>query len=350
MKTKLLKLCATFLCVLLCSCGVNLEQKDAEVSDVEYGSLSINKAIDNKALWAEDLVYASVYVTGTGIDYEISQTNIELKNGAGSFFIDKIPAGKNRVVTVKALNKHKAEVFNVVIRNIVDIEPGQTSYVTVDWASTVLGTVFSKLHDAKVDLATVSKSEIENVIDSSVHSSLINTDAIFTDYKAGSLKAKSNYVMQAATLSFACDKDKYTVQVCDPISKVMDASSGSATVTNVAPGTWNVYLLDSDKKIVQQKLVQFTNGQTETVSFATVKDKIILHVYDYINIYTWGSSDSNLEKKHQSMTKEGSSNWYTITLNVTKSNIIFTKEAGGWNGQTSDLVQTAGEWWYKDNI
>ena len=48
------------------------------------------------------------------------------------------------------------------------------------------------------------------------------------------------------------------------------------------------------------------------------------------------------------MTKEGSSNWYTITLNVTKSNIIFTKEAGGWKGQTSDLVQTAGEWWYKD--
>ena len=348
MKTKLLKLCATFLCVLLCSCGVNLEQKDAEVSDVEYGSLSINKAIDNKALWAEDLVYASVYVTGTGIDYEISELNIELDDGHGSFTIDKIPAGKNRVVTVKALNKYKAEVFNVVIRNIVDIEPGQTSYVTVDWASTALGTVFSKLHDAKVDLATVSKSEIENVIDSSVHSSLINTDAIFTDYKAGSLKAKSNYVMQAATLSFACDKDEYTVQVCDPISKVMDASSGSATVTNVAPGTWNVYLLDSDKKIVQQKLVQFTNGQTETVSFATVKDKIILHVYDYINIYTWGSSDSNLEKKHQSMTKEGSSNWYTITLNVTKSNIIFTKEAGGWNGQTSDLVQTAGEWWYKD--
>ena len=103
------------------------------------------------------------------------------------------------------------------------------------------------------------------------------------------------------------------------------------------------------KKIVKQQSVQFTSGKTESVSFASIKDKIILHVYDYINIYTWGSSDSNLEKKHQSMTKEGSSNWYTITLNVTKSNIIFTKEAGGWNGQTSDLVQTAGEWWYKDN-
>lgn len=255
MKTKLLKLCATFLCVLLCSCGVNLEQKDGEVSDVEYGSLCINKAIDDKALWAEDLVFASVFVTGTGIDKEISQT-VGITNGKGSFQFEKVPVGKNRVVTVKALNKYKAEVFDVVIRNIVDIDPGKTNYVTVDWASTALGTVFSKLHDAKVDLATVSKSEIENAIDSSVHSALIDTNAIFTDYKAGKLKAKSDYVMKSATLNLECDKDKYTVQVCDPMSKVMDASSGSVTVTNIAPGTWNVYLLDSDKKIVKQQSVQ----------------------------------------------------------------------------------------------
>ena len=348
MKTKLLKLCATFLCVLLCSCGVNLEQKDGEVSDVEYGSLCINKAIDDKALWAEDLVFASVYVTGTGIDTEISQT-VDIYNGKGSFKFEKVPVGKNRVVTVKALNKYKAEVFDVVIRNIVDIKAGETNYVTVDWASTALGTVFSKLHDAKVDLSTVSKSEIENVIDSSVHSALIDTNAIFTDYKAGKLKAKSDYVMKSATLNLECDKNGYTVQVCDPVSKVADASSGSATVSNIAPGTWNVYLLDSSKKIIKQQSVQFTSGKTEALSFASIKDKIILHVYDYINIYTWGSSDSNLEKKHQSMTQEGSSKWYTITLNVTKSNIIFTKQAGGWSGQTGDLVQVAGEWWYKDN-
>ena len=348
MKTKLLKLCATFLCVLLCSCGVNLEQKDGEVSDVEYGSLCINKAIDDKALWAEDLVFASVYVTGTGIGTEISQT-VDIYNGKGSFQFEKVPVGKNRVVTVKALNKYKAEVFDVVIRNIVDIKASETNYVTVDWASTALGTVFSKLHDADVDLATVSKSEIENVIDSSVHSALIDTNAIFTDYKAGKLKAKSDYVMKSATLNLECDKNGYTVQVCDPVSKVADASSGSATVSNIAPGTWNVYLLDSSKKIIKQQSVQFTSGKTESVSFASIKDKIILHVYDYINIYTWGSSDSSLEKKHQSMTQEGSSKWYTITLNVTKSNIIFTKQAGGWSGQTGDLVQVAGEWWYKDN-
>ena len=106
------------LCVFLfCSCGVDLEQKDTDSSSVEYGKLCINKGVDNKALWAGDLVYASVYVTGTGIAYELSELNIELDDGHGNFTIDKIPVGKNRVVTVKALNKYKAEVFDVVIRN-----------------------------------------------------------------------------------------------------------------------------------------------------------------------------------------------------------------------------------------
>ena len=46
------------------------------------------------------------------------------------------------------------------------------------------------------------------------------------------------------------------------------------------------------------------------------------------------------------MTQEGSSKWYTYTLNVTKTNLVFNK---GGSSQTDDLVQTAGEWWYKDN-
>ena len=337
------------LCVFLfCSCGVDLEQKDTDSSSVEYGKLCINKGVDNKALWAGDLVYASVYVTGTGIAYELSELNIELDDGHGNFTIDKIPVGKNRVVTVKALNKYKAEVFDVVIRNIVDIKAGETNYVTVDWASTALGTVFSKLHDAGVDLATVSKADIENVIDSSVHSSLIDTNAIFTDYKAGKLKAKSNYVMTPATLSLECDKEGYIVHVCDPSSKVVDASSGSANVTNIAPGTWNVYLLDSTNKIVKQKSVQFTSGKTVTVSFASIKDKIILHAYDWTHLYAWTGTNTELLGgwPGKAMTQEGSSKWYTYTLNVTKTNLVFNK---GGSSQTDDLVQVAGEWWYKDN-
>ena len=80
-----------------------------------------------------------------------------------------------------------------------------------------------------------------------------------------------------------------------------------------------------------------------------ITDKIILHVDGYVNAYVWGSGDPSLEKVHKTLTQEGSSSWYTITLNVVKSNIIFTKKANGWDGQTGDLSREAGEWWYKDS-
>ena len=46
-----------------------------------------------------------------GIAYELSELNIELDDGHGNFTIDKIPVGKNRVVTVKALNKSKIAII-----------------------------------------------------------------------------------------------------------------------------------------------------------------------------------------------------------------------------------------------
>lgn len=83
-------------------------------------------------------------------------------------------------------------------------------------------------------------------------------------------------------------------------------------------------------------------------SSQTVTDKIILHAYGYVNVYTWNTSISSLNQKHTTLIQEGNSSWYTATLNTTSASIIFTKSTGGWDGQTSDLSRQAGEWWYKD--
>lgn len=83
-------------------------------------------------------------------------------------------------------------------------------------------------------------------------------------------------------------------------------------------------------------------------STSSITDKIILHAYEYVNVYTWDTSDFSLNQKHTQMTQEGNSSWYTTTLNVTSASIIFTKSVSAWDGQTSDLTCQAGEWWYKD--
>ena len=269
MKKKLFLLVGLF-SLFFSSCNLSLDEQNNSDNKTEYGSVCIYKESGDRALYMEDLVYASAYITGTGITSEISNLNIKMDNGTGSFEIEKVPAGKNRVVTIKALNEYKSELFGVTIRAVVDVEAGKVNPVTVNWKSTALGTVFAKLLENDEDLSSVNRTEIENVIDSSVHSTLIDTDAIVVDYLSGSLKDKSKYVMQPASLTLSCDTGTYTVQVCDPSSKVVSVTTGSASVTNIAPGTWNVLLLDSSNKIVKQQSVQFTSGKTEKVTWTTI--------------------------------------------------------------------------------
>ena len=131
--------------------------------------------------------------------------------------------------------------------------------------------------------------------------------------------------------------------------------AASTTINSVAGTSTSVKISDDGKtatKVVKIELTD-TNGTPVTYTLAltykaVITDKIVLHAYGYKNAYVWETGDSSLDKKHKTMTKEGSTEWYTATFNVTSMNVIFTKSEGGWDGQTSDLSQKAGEWWYKD--
>lgn len=90
------------------------------------------------------------------------------------------------------------------------------------------------------------------------------------------------------------------------------------------------------------------SGSSSGNTGSSITDRIILHAYEYVNVYTFNVSDSKYEKIHTPMDQEGDSNWYTATLNVTSASIIFTKSASGWDSQTGDLSREAGEWWYKN--
>ncbi|MEE1291415.1 MAG: alpha-amylase family glycosyl hydrolase, partial [Spirochaetota bacterium] len=142
-----------------------------------------------------------------------------------------------------------------------------------------------------------------------------------------------------------------TFEVSGDVTKILvnkeDMTATKATSVQVS----------SSKEISNDKNVKIevfaADGTSKTYSLdlhykAPITDKIILHADGYVNAYVWNTGDSSLEKVHKPMTQEGSSSWYTITFNVTKMKVIFTKKAGGWDGQTDDLEQTAGEWWFKD--
>ena len=347
---KLLKFVAATLIFTFFSCTAGLDDSfQNKENDLMYGSVSIASSESmNRALDIKTLVFASASVTGDGIKEQDKPfvKDIVIKDGKGSLVIDKVPVGKNRIVTVQALDSSKTEIFGVKMRAICDIESGKTTNVSVNWQTTALGNVYSSLLVKGFDISTLSTETVSALIDDTVHSALINYEKIANDIISGSTKEKSEYVLSPASLNVTVNETaSFKIQVCDPLSTVTEGSGTSVKVSNIAPGVWPVYLFDENGERQKSQTVSFSSGNEAQVSFATVTDRIIIHADGYVNCYIWETGNPEYDKQHFEMTEEGNG-WYTIEFPVTSANMIFTKSVGGWTGQTGDLTVAAGEWWY----
>lgn len=158
--------------------------------------------------------------------------------------------------------------------------------------------------------------------------------------------------------SIKLDKSELTLQTSESYKLLAIVEPATATANKIE------WVSDNPEIAVVTEGVVTGIGTGETTIRAMVDGKsaeckvtvvepvpvegIILHAYDYCNLYVWETGDANLDKTHIAMSKEGDTSWYTYTLNVESANIIFTKEPGGWSSQTGNLSRVAGEWWYKN--
>ena len=317
--------------------------------DGSYGSVEI---VSPRAIDGELLQYASATVTGQGISEIIKVEDIKITDGKGSFVIDKIPSGKNRIVTVQAYQAagSKLLVSGMTLRAVFDITKGETTKISCNWETTALGNVYSSLLAKSFDISTLSTQTVSALIDESVHSALINYEKIATDIISGSTKEKSSYVLKPASLNVTVNEtSSFQVQVCDPLSSVTNGSGTSVKVPNIAPGVWPVYLFDENGERQKSQTVSFSSGNEAQVSFATVTDKIIIHLETsspYKNIYAWTDAPK-VEPfgtwPGKAMEDTNGDGWYDTTIEYTSINLIFNG-----SGQTGDLSRSAGEWWYTD--
>ncbi len=355
-------LCAIGAIVLFafCSCNNELEENARDVvSSGGYGSLVVSKSDSERALDIQSLKFASASVTGDGISSgcEPSAKDISVTDGTGTLTIDNIPAGKNRIITVQALDSSKNEIFGVTMRAVCDVEAGKTVNVSVNWKTTALGNVFYELNKSGYGVSNISKDDvkiIDSLIDKSVSSFLIDTESLASDFKNKTLKDKpSSYVLEPASLAFTCnDNGNFKIQVCDPASSVFSGSGTGGTVKNIAPGKWKVLLLDNEGTKVSEKTAVFTSGKESSVSFASVTDKIIVHVEKsagWTHVYAWVSKSDELFGKWpgKPMVDSDGDGWFDVVIEKTACSLIFNN---GGNNKTDDLSCTAGEWWFKDNV
>lgn len=231
---------------------------NSESDSVEYGSISISSS---RALDVSTLTSANVTVSGWGMN-DITKTSVAIQDGAGSFQIDNIPVGKNRIVTVKS------NVDGALIRAIVDVSPNVENSVSVTWNTTPLASVYYNLLKSSNDISgfgETEKTKIASMIPEGVHPSLIDCAKIASDYKAGTI---SNYILDFGTVSVtAKDVNGYRIQVTDVSSEKKTVSSDSESFDlRSYPGSWKVIVYDENGTEKIKKDITVIAGETSTVN------------------------------------------------------------------------------------
>lgn len=195
--TKIISAFALGIALLFTGCS-NLVEENTEQSS-EYGTLIYGE--DIRAINVDSVKTAKVFVTGNGITSPLTSEATKVEKGRGSVTIEKIPVGKNRIVTVRGYSDPNAtaEVVDAVLRAVIDINPGVNTLPLIDWDVSRKGYVYNALFENGVNISTLSSEEMAAVdaATPSCDATNINLPLFVEDFKKGydKLQASSAYIL-----------------------------------------------------------------------------------------------------------------------------------------------------------
>lgn len=300
---KVLSLAALVLgAILATSCSDLISEKNYS----EYGSVSIFTG--ERAVFVEEIKSAKAKIYGfdsAGEKFTKETDVLSVSSGSGTLpVINGIPVSKNAVVEVQAYGDSAAgsKIDGITLYTVCDIKAGENTPVNVTWETSRKGKVYAAIIESGTkNLTDEQIASINNAIPFDKNASLIDAAAIVKDFKAGALKEKTSYEMKAGSVRITANGcSGCAIQVSDPNSKISSAVSGDSaevTVSDVAPGTWNVYAV-KDGAVVKSGRVTVASGAAAEVVLENVEvteyDGIKILVAKSLNyplIHYWNCSD-----------------------------------------------------------
>lgn len=261
-----------FLSSVFCSCNFDSNAAVSQAESTQFGSIRIVNEEDgnpSRAVYKPAIEKADVSVYGAGMSV-ILKSDVAVADGKGSVTIQKIPAGKNRIVTVEAkqtIGHVLKKIDGIVMRGVVDIEAGKEKTVTINWDTTALGNIYNKLLSMGYDISSLSPVEVKKKIPTGLHAALVDSNAIADNIKNGTPYA--SYKLKAGSIKFDTDiafPGAYA-QVSDPVSSKVSSINGSMqTISNVAPGKWTFYIINKEGTILYSESVTIANGNSVNVN------------------------------------------------------------------------------------
>lgn len=178
-----------------------LASKTAEES-VQYGSITISTG-DSRALDVDSISSAVITITGNGIDTPVTKTVTGVTGGKKeNITIEKIPVGKNRIISVQACSDDNGTVAiaDAVIRAVKDITTG-INPVTVTWSTSRKGYIYNALYVGGVNVSELTETEMTAIDNATPDCDATNIDLVsfVADFKTGyaNLKDKSAYILSS---------------------------------------------------------------------------------------------------------------------------------------------------------
>ena len=178
-----------------------LASKTAEES-VKYGSITISTS-GSRALDVDSISSAVITITGNGIDTPVTKTVTGVTGGKKeNITIEKIPVGKNRIISVQACSDDNGSVAiaDAVIRAVKDITTGNNP-VTVTWSTSRKGYIYNALYVGGVNVSELTEAEMTAIDNATPDCDATNIDLVsfVADFKTGyaNLKDKSAYILSS---------------------------------------------------------------------------------------------------------------------------------------------------------
>lgn len=270
---KMFSAVALFLGVLLISgCSELVPEKNG----LEYGSVAINAG--SRAVFVDEIKNAKVSVSGfnsSGEKFETPASEFSsVSDGKGTLpVIEKIPVSKNVVVKVQAYSgaDENLKIEGITLYAVCDINDGEQTNVNVNWESSKKGKVYAALLEKHFNTSTLTDEQVSSINNAipDANASLIDAAGIAGDFISGALKDKNSYVQKAGSVKISANGcSGCTVQVSDPnskVSSVLSSDSEEITISDVAPGSWNVYAVKDGVAVKNGTVTVFSGGTSNVV-------------------------------------------------------------------------------------
>ena len=374
--TKIVSAFALGIALLFTGCS-NLVEENTEQSS-EYGTLIYGE--DIRAVNVDSVKTAKVFVTGNGITSPLTSEATKVEKGRGSVTIEKIPVGKNRIVTVRGYSDPNAtaEVVDAVLRAVIDINPGVNTLPLIDWDVSRKGYVYNALFENGVNISTLSSEEMAAVdaATPSCDATNINLPLFVEDFKKGydKLQASSAYILSVEktlkrlTVEKAASSTEsapaftatayYSDGTNEDVTSYATWNSTEIAVATVSGG--NVTLVAAGKTVISASHTfggVTKTGAKQTVTVTSQGAGVVVYIlstYDEAaggaNIYGWKNSDKPYGVwPGTKMTKTDDGNAYYFIVNDTSEVAGFNiNSVSDNNKKTPDLTmpETDGHWLY----